>query len=332
MIAANYLLLSPFAALVAAQSRGTLPTTTITTTGSGTRAKKSSTQPTQGGETEEDGLLEDPTTSTISATGMAGPTQVGATTTSTSRLPQGATTTSTAVTEATESEHSDNIDPTRNGSLPATTGVPPSTFATTSMAAQDTSATVAQPTQPQTTATTVQTQPQFTQWKLREFEVTMPLDGSDAKVEIVTDALREGMTTYVEKRYDSLQGLDLYMVQMRENILRYAGSAKFDAADTQVVHNVQIWQAQQDFLEAFLVDTRRSQGVMSIRLENGIVIGETSSTTLSDPAEGNNDRSADATLTASISAEAKSGAGREQWPIHMVLIVAAFLTLGVGFA
>ena len=99
------------------------------------------------------------------------------------------------------------------------------------------------------------------------------------------------MTTFMEQRYVTLQGLELSGQadeDEEDNLLHYSGRAAFPAESKEVVHEVQVWQAQQDFLEGFLVASRGSSRgvvVMSIRLENGVVIGETAATEESPPTE-----------------------------------------------
>lgn len=210
-------------------------------------------------------FLGDPTTAaaTVTATAMAGPTSAAATTTTTT------TTATTTTTMATEVESPGNVDVSQATSASQATPDTPIEPAVT------------QPPPPPVT------QAAFTQWKLREFDVAIKLQTYDT-VETFTDTLHNDMTLFLQQRYTTVKSLDLEVQtlsttqqnrQQAEDILHYTGSTTFDATGNEVVHAVQIWKTQQDFLEVFLVETRRSHGVLSIRLDNGIVIGETAATT-----------------------------------------------------
>lgn len=119
-------------------------------------------------------------------------------------------------------------------------------------------------------------EPQTVNWKLRSFDVTVQLQRDDT-VESFTKTVRLSMTTFLGQRYLTMDSLDLQVqeedVSGDEKTLHYSGSTVFASRSNEVVHDVQIWQAQQEFLEDFLVETK-PRGVLSIRLENGLVIGQ----------------------------------------------------------
>lgn len=219
-----------------------------------------------------------PSTAVRTTTSTTAATQEGSTTTTTTvTSTEGATGIST--TEATTTDQSSVVTtptnqglvavevsvttPTNGADSDSTTG---STTNDMMSSASSSSSTIQQfPTSPQS-------QVVVPRWNLRTFTVTTTPNSAMSE-QVLTEALYLGLELFTKDRFGSaVVDLELFVTAIAENMYEYSGSVQFDeTSSTIVVHEVQVWQAQTDFLETWLVDQR---GVVArIVLETGQVVG-----------------------------------------------------------
>ena len=102
-------------------------------------------------------------------------------------------------------------------------------------------------------------------------------------------------------KFTSFEELELYVEPLADISMEFSGSLTVKAEPKEVLHEVQVWQTQTEFLNAFL---NKHKYVMSIVLEGGIVIGDeqavqesrespSTSEQLQSDAETNKERSTD---------------------------------------
>jgi len=194
------------------------------------------------------------------------PTTVS-TTTSTTTATATTTTNPAVVTEPT-------TDPDNDGIIASTTSSGSST--STSTGANHPGITT-------TAAATTSTVYIPHQWNLRTFVVTTTAgttttaNNNDENLEaIITETLYLEMILYFQQRFgNQVETLDLYVTTITDTMWEYSGSVSFvpdPSTGTAILHEVQVWQAQIDFLEIWI--RTQSGTVPRIVLETGQVIGE----------------------------------------------------------
>jgi len=115
-------------------------------------------------------------------------------------------------------------------------------------------------------------------WNLRTFVVTIAGSSRTATTTeaTLTEALYLEMTLYLEQRFGgSVETLELFVETVAANMWEYSGSVSFVPQQSTVeaiLHEVQVWQAQIDFLQVWVVAQRGT--VVRVVMETGQVIGE----------------------------------------------------------